>query len=443
MDNKTLNSFTIIGGGASGIILAANISKLSSGAIIQIMESSGDFGSGVAYSTDDPQHLLNVRAYNMSAFADRPDDFLNWLQSNHPQLDYKKTDFVPRRLYRHYLNNILNELLDNPKITLHHDQAIAVRQRHNNMETTTSLNDHIYSDAVILATGNEAFAVSDSQHIIDPWTKHEAYTPAKNDPIIILGTGLTMIDSVITLLNQGHTGSIYALSRRGLLPQTHQPCPAIALEKSDFSPEKGLVALFRQIRELIKEHNGDWRGVIDGMRPYNAQLWCALSLTDKKRFLRHLRPWWDTYRHRMAPAIADQIHKAITSGQLKVIAGHITNMVELDGAVTVQYEARQTHNSHSLTAPLLIDCRGGNIKLSGSKNPVIQSLLAQRIGKPDALDLGFDVDENLQLISSDGAAQAPVFAIGPVTKGIYWEVTAIPDIRNEALRLARHLTQTV
>lgn len=441
MGGIILKSFVIIGGGASGIILAANLYQYNPKAIIHIIESSNDFGAGIAYGTDEPEHLLNVRAHNMSAFADNHDHFIIWLNKNYPDSNYTGDDFAPRWLYRHYLNDILTKLKTKADIKLHNERIIAIYQQDNQMVAVSETGAEISGDTIILATGNEPSLCYHGNQIIDPWIDIKACKSLDDQPVIILGTSLTMIDSVITLLSHGHTGTITAISRRGLLSQPHQSAISVTIPASELLAQKRLLSVLRKIRLLIKDNNGNWRGVIDALRPYNAQIWQSFSLADKKRFLRHLRPWWDTYRHRMAPKIAEKIHKAIKSGQLRIKAGRVLNIDETDNLVHVRYLDRKSKQKITLSALVLIDCRGGNAKISQSANPVIKSLLAQNIAQADALDLGLIVDDRLQLLPRDGTSQMPIYAIGPVTKGIYWEVTAIPDIRNEAKRLAQYLSQ--
>ena len=69
----------IIGGGFSGTILAAQLARRGIGYVL--IDGSGRMGRGVAYSTTEPAHLLNVRAEGMSAWAGEPDDFAKSVRS--------------------------------------------------------------------------------------------------------------------------------------------------------------------------------------------------------------------------------------------------------------------------------------------------------------------------------------------------------------------------
>jgi uncharacterized NAD(P)/FAD-binding protein YdhS len=52
-----------------------------------------------------------------------------------------------------------------------------------------------------------------------------------------------------------------------------------------------------------------------------------------------------------------------------------------------------------------------------------------------------DVSERCALRSRSGAESRRLFAVGPVTKGAFWEMTAVPDIRQQCEQLAQGLAR--
>src|SRR3546814_13724462 len=85
-----------------------------------------------------------------------------------------------------------------------------------------------------------------------------------------------------------------------------------------------MTVLLRDIRREIaaaEREGGDWRMVIDALRPVTQSLWQGLPVAEKRRFLRHLRSWWAVHRHRMAPEVAAVVQNAMDRGQLVVRAG--------------------------------------------------------------------------------------------------------------------------
>jgi uncharacterized NAD(P)/FAD-binding protein YdhS len=57
------------------------------------------------------------------------------------------------------------------------------------------------------------------------------------------------------------------------------------------------------------------------------------------------------------------------------------------------------------------------------------------LARPDQLRLGLEVDEHSRALSQDGRIHLNLFALGALTKGRWWEVTAVPEIRAQAERI--------
>ncbi|MFD1198765.1 FAD/NAD(P)-binding protein [Brucella gallinifaecis] len=445
-----MKSFIIIGGGASGILMAAQLLKQSCQIQIRIFERSGIIGAGIAYSTQNPNHLLNVRASNMSAYADEPDHFLKWLQTSSeaaPNEIWEAHSFAPRCLYHHYLNSLLKPYheADKPRVLIENAEVtdISFVDKQPNVQTGDGRN--FSADAIIIATGNETAIATSGRLVREYWSSNGYFNIPPEHSVAIFGTGLSMVDSVVSLLDRGHKGEIHAISRRGLLPAAHAPSAALSIEASALPVADGLTALIRTVRMLISQceaEGNDWRSVIDGLRPHSKNIWNRLPLSQRQSFLRHLRPWWDVHRHRMAPAIARRIEAARQSGQLTVRAAHLLSVKNKGEHIAVRYRERHAVNIAELDVQSIIDCRGGSSRFSTTRNAALISLMEQGLGKPDALDLGLDVTADLQLVNSRGELSGPIFAIGPVTKGLFWEVTAVPDIRIQAAELSKKLIES-
>ncbi len=444
-----LKSFIIVGGGASGVLIAAQLLKRSSETNIRIFERSGNIGAGIAYSTQNPNHLLNVRASNMSAFADEPDHFLNWLQSRSGVNKNQKWDahsFAPRCVYHLYLNDLLKPYLeaDTPRILIENAEVsdIAYEGRQPHVETVDGRS--FLADATIIATGNEASIATSGRFVTEYWSSNGYFNIPSENSVAIFGTGLSMVDSVISLLDRGHTGEIHAISRRGLVPAAHAPSDPFSIEAGSLPIADGLPALIRIVRKMISHCEAEgknWRSVMDALRPHTKNIWKRLPIRQRQSFLRHLRPWWDVHRHRMAPAIAQRIEAAQQSGQLTITAAHLLSVKNRGQQIAVRYRERHATKDTELDVQSIIDCRGGSTRFSTTRNSALISLMENGLGKPDALDLGLDVTADLQLLNARGEPSGPIFAIGPVTKGIFWEVTAVPDIRAQVAQLAETLLE--
>ncbi len=439
-----MKSFIIIGAGASGIILAAQLLRRSPESVVRILERSGRLGAGIAYATENPSHLLNVRASNMSAFPDQPDHFVNWLQSSGaaaPGHLWEPHSFAPRKLYRIYLEHLIAPYLsgDDTRLKVEKTGVIDVTLINGRPTVTTERGDTFAADAVIVATGNEAAIGKSGDHVKEYWSSNGYFDVPANASVAIFGTGLSMIDSVLSLLDSGHCSQIYAISRRGLLPASHAPAQKFPIETDDLPVSLGLSTLMQRVRAMIMEAEragSGWRGVMDGLRPHTQHIWAGLPTSQRHSFLRHLRPWWDVHRHRMAPAVAERIEAAVHSGQLKVAAGHLVSVRDEGEVIEISYRPRRSEQVEKLQVSTVIDCRGGNPRFSTTRNTALIALMEHGLARPDKLDIGFDVTHDLQVLDARGEPSAPLFAIGPVTKGAFWEVTAVPDIRVQAERLS-------
>ncbi|MDR6432246.1 FAD/NAD(P)-binding protein [Brucella pseudogrignonensis] len=444
-----MKSFIIIGGGASGVLMAAQLLKQSSETNIRIFERSGNIGAGIAYSTQNPNHLLNVRASNMSAFVDEPDHFLNWLQNHSEDATDEKWEahsFAPRCVYHLYLNDLLKPYLgeDTPRILIENAEISDIAFEGKQLRVETVDGKSFSADAIIITTGNEASIATSGRFVTEYWSSNGYFNIPTEHSVAIFGTGLSMIDSVISLLDRGHTGDIHAISRRGLVPAAHAPSDPISIEASSLPIADGLPALIRIVRKIISHCEAEgksWRSVIDGLRPHTRNIWNRLPIRQRQSFLRHLRPWWDVHRHRMAPAIAKRIEAAQQSGQLTITAAHLLSVKNKGEHIAVRYCERRATKDIELDVQSIIDCRGGSARFSTTRNSALISLMENGLGKPDSLDLGLDVTADLQLLNARGEPTGPLFAIGPITKGLFWEVTAVPDIRSQAAQLAATLLE--
>ena len=317
----------IVGGGYSGTIAAAELAR--AGAETVLVERAHRFAAGAAYGTREGAHLLNVRAKNMSAFADAPDHFANWAEA---QGVGGPGTFVARRDYHRYLADILAEAAASGRLALVQGEAVAAE------DGTLLLADGsaFPFDALVLAGGNHPSRLPDMLRgpdaIEDPWGPGGAEAlralAAQGGDVLLLGTGLTMVDVALSLVDHGFGGRMVATSRRGLVPRGHEEPGAAPLPAPELA---SLIATTRALRTLAQV--GGWRAAVDSLRPVSQALWRGWPDAEKKRFLRHARPWWDVHRHRIAPPVAARIQALIAEVRLEVVPGRIREAG--GGAVTI------------------------------------------------------------------------------------------------------------
>ena len=445
----SMRRIIIVGGGASGVLMAVHLLRhRPEGLIVVLIEKRPDLGAGIAYATKHPDHLLNVRASNMSAFPDDPGHFSRWLGEG--QRHYGPDGFAPRRLYRDYLADLTDPLFLGGQLRRIRGEALALREDASGLDVLyqddrDGQQTSVRGDIVVVATGNEGPSLPSEPWRYAGWSGEEERPPIAADaPVVVIGTGLTMVDRVLWLLHDGHTGPITAVSRHGFIPQAHRPAPPTAPYRREEVPVGEPVAtLTRWLRAAAaaaERAETGWRTAVDGLRPHTQALWARLPDAERRRFLRHVRPFWDVHRHRIAPQAAAQLAEAGQRGQLKILAGRVTGFAPYPGGVAVSVSSRGTGREEVLDAAAVFECRGRATDVSQSENPFLQSLLRDGRAKPDALGLGLDVTEACALIDTDGRASDRLYATGPLTAGTFWEIVAIPDIRAQAARLADGLS---
>ena len=204
-------------------------------------------------------------------------------------------------------------------------ECVSITQLPSSITITLSDGSLHRGEFAVLATGHEASAGHTGRYL-NPWIRPADAGVASNSSVLLLGTGLTMVDYVLSLIRDGHKGPIFAMSRRGLLPRAHRKVELLPIDRADVPFGKGMPDLLSWLRNLIYEHatrGGDWRGVVDGIRPFTQQIWQQLPLPARRSFIEHARAWWEVHRHRMAPEVERRIDATIGSGRLTVIAAKL------------------------------------------------------------------------------------------------------------------------
>jgi len=389
----------VVGGGASGVLVAANLIQQGYPRdSITIFEPVQELGRGNAYQQNPDCYRLNTRAGVMSAFTDRPDEFSTWYKNRGGD----PNGFAPRSMFGEYLNGLVHGV---PHVR----------------ELVTSLHQVDSFDFVILATGvispslpGPLASINDSERLIrDPWSFVGIRKINPSDSVLIIGTGLSMVDVVLGLMQQGHRGAIDAVSRHGLLPRPHGQTRKVAFVRD---PGK---AVRKDVYDFVKQFGSDWRSGMDAIRPHVRSLYESMSLTEQRQFLRHARTYWDIHRHRMPPESYD------------TVTGH----VQLHADVLIGSELRSTDLSvlgrdRNYKADWIVIATGPT-PLGQSPAPLWKSLIAHGATCLDPHRLGVELNPNGQL-----PGDPRFFAIGQVAIGQRWETTAIPDLRTQAREIA-------
>jgi uncharacterized NAD(P)/FAD-binding protein YdhS len=446
----------IVGAGFSGAMVAAHLARLAGprpGRVV-LFEKGERLARGVAYGTRCDDHLLNVPAGAMSALPDLPSHFFDWLrtrdQSAHPGT------FAPRRIYGEYLEDLLTSSAraSTAQIDFMREEVVdlALSADSRAVQLITRNNDVLLADRVVLALGHALpeepsgfeLAGLGRGFVADPWSAAALGELSPDDPIALVGTGLTAVDLMVEAHARGHRGAIYAISRHGLFPCRHQvpsaiPRPHIPITGGPGPTARGLLRRVRTEVAVCQAQGNDWRTVVDSLRPVTQTLWRSLGEKEQSRFVRHLAPRWDVHRHRVAPQIDDMLQEARRSGRLVVVAGRVLSLAEQNGMIEISFRRRGAPEVETLRVRRVINCTGPARDVRVGSSCLLRSLIARGIGRPGPLALGLDVAESGALIRQDGCEHDRLFAIGPLLKERLWETTAVRELRTQTLELARRL----
>jgi uncharacterized NAD(P)/FAD-binding protein YdhS len=395
------HSIGIVGAGFTGALLAAHLARQATGPLrIALIERRGAFGPGLAYSTKDAGHLLNVRASNMSAFPDDPDHFIRWLARRGDGAAGRGSTgltFATRRDYGAYIAEVLDEATRNSahaRVERVYGEAVALTPVPDGVRLQLDGLRHIDVRRVALCTGHlppsppaalELDVLNSPRYVPDPWDERAFDHLDKDARVIVLGSGLTMVDVVLTLLSKGHRGDILALSRRGLVPSAHQLIAPFdsPLVYGGFPPTvRELLRALRREAARAEAAGVGWRSAFDCLRPYHHKIWRGLSLDEKRRFLRHVRPYWDIHRHRMAPDVAKRIDDLQAEERLTVRAGRLAGASLTADGLTATVRPRGGGPTWSVEATALINCSGPSSDYYRARDPIVQTVLEQGLGNP-------------------------------------------------------------
>jgi len=404
----------------------------------------------------------------MSALPEHPNHFVDWLRTRHEFLDTPDAElreaFVPRLIYEDYLRS-LKQHYTQPierrglvETIFINDQAIDIIGTVAGARVFFASGVTIDADKVLLATGNELPAELPGSEALsghpayaaNPWLNWQAKLPPPTENIVLLGTGLTTVDAIVTLLALGWRGNIQAVSRHGLLPQSHFsgrdylefPPPAIDLSRLGLET---LVALVEKQCRQLRDAGENPAILVDKIRPHTQRLWQAFSLAERREFIARHAARWNVMRHRIAPSIHQQVAAALERGNLKITRGAVSHLESLGARVRVHLgspgEAGARHQS--IDGALVINCTGPQTRFSATRVLLLRNLLKSGVVQPDAMDMGVSIGPDFAALDSGSRPSLFLHVIGPLLRGTLWETVAVPELRGQALRAAQIILASI
>ncbi|QDV66759.1 hypothetical protein Poly24_04470 [Rosistilla carotiformis] len=454
-----MQTTAIIGGGFSGTLAAVNLARFATTPQrVVIINSGRPFGRGTAYGTTRGEHLLNVAARNMSAFPDHPSHFFDWLRS---RCDYDglsddvlRETFIPRRIFGDYVRGLASHYLGgaDPRSQVEcqvvEDSAVDIQPRgENGGVVMLEHGEPIEAESVLLATGNQPPAglpgsgklANDRRYCGNPWTAWHENLPGDDKHIVILGTGLTAVDVIVTLRHKGWNGKITAISRNGMLPQRHFrgiAWPTSIPDDGQTRSLKELVSLIRQDCQRLRGASQNPAIAVDKLRSRTQQLWRDLSIDEKRQFLKDYAADWNVIRHRIAGPIHDAVTDSLDCGQLTILPATIESLDAGETSIEVQLAAGG-EGPDRIHGDMVINCTGPKSRFSDSQIPLYRALFDRGIAKPDAMDMGIAVTDDFAVVGDDDRPSSFLYAIGPILKGTLWETIAVPELRQQAMAVVQ------
>lgn len=458
-----MKTIGIIGAGFTGTMTAIQLIEKSSAALkIVLINERESLNKGIAYNPYSEKHILNVITGKMSAYSDKPDHFLDWIMARPDFLEKDKTlianSFLPRKIYGEYLCEIWQQALKTAaekKITVEVIDSFVIDL--DTSDTGVSLwldNDATFSvDECIIASGsniprnpvikNKTFYQS-KNYFQNPWKIESVKDTKKNTAVLIIGNGLTMVDTVLGLLEQGFKGEIFSISPNGfnILPHRHNGLKYTKLteELSEGLHLFELVKLVNKHIRMVREYGVSAEPIIDSLRPHTQKIWRSFSEKDKELFMFRLRHLWGVARHRIPLHSYDKIQQLRFDGKLHINSGKIIDMNETEKGIQIDYFDKKEHARKNIQVSRVINCTGPetdflNLDKSFLKNCVLKGILVQ-----DNLKLGISTNiDTFQVIDAKGELHRNLFTLGSSLKGELWESTAVNELRGQADKLAEQL----
>lgn len=444
----------IIGGGAGGVLTALHALRLARTPVrIVLFEPAPLLAKGVAYATTRAEHLLNVPVRRMSAFDDAPDDFLDYAAAiplaDGPDRDALAHTYAERRCYGDYLATRLQQARDASPASLEirRQRVTGLQVADGSYRLTTEEGQTVLCAGVVLAVGNRprplpARGAPDlpATARLEAWDFDAIGDIPVDADVCIVGSGLSMVDAVLTMAQNRHRGRVHVLSRHALLPLAHTAYAVAgfdveALLRMDL---RGRIRFLRRAAVEASCQRLPWQAVMERLRPHGQALWQSLSLPDQRRFLRHAARLWDVHRHRIAPSAHACIAAMREHGQLRLHRGRLDTVVPVGPRIRLSLRMHDGR-SQQLDVGRIINATGVEMRAQTMRNPLLSDLLGRGHAQPGTHGIGIKTARNGSLVDANGNTQAGLIAIGSLRIGCLWESIAVPELRGQAEAAARQL----
>ncbi|KOF13381.1 hydroxyacylglutathione hydrolase [Ensifer adhaerens] len=451
----------IIGGGFTGAALAANLARNTAGRAVDIVvfEPRARLGAGLAYDTFDPAHRINVPAARMSLVPDDPDDFLHWLAAegeprDDPDALAEDGNLYPRRaVFGRYVSDFIAPHLKAGQVHHRRERVGQIVRVGDQWRGHADGGTDILADIPIVATTHPAPCAP--QNIAKVLAGHPRYVADStlqgaqsvirgDDRVLVIGNGLTAADVIASLRRSGHRGPITAISRRGLRSRGHATTAQEPFGDFVTEPPQTARSLLRQVRIALQQAPAEgrsWHAVFDALRAQGGDIWRALPIAERKRLVRHLRPYWDVHRFRVAPQIDAVIAQGLEHGDVRVLGGSI-GKIDHDGeTIAAEVRHRHTGKREQLVFDACVITTGPAHTGILRSQRWLADLADAGYLQLDTVGLGLACDEQSRATNRDGNGDDTLFIAGPLARGTFGELMGLPQVNDHAIFVADQIAQ--
>jgi uncharacterized NAD(P)/FAD-binding protein YdhS len=455
----------VIGGGFAGAAFAVHLIRANGErpVAIDIYEPRPLLGAGLAYSSDDPAHRINVAAARMAIFSEDPTHFDRWFKETgeaaaDPEAVLEDGRAYPRRAaFGRYMDQLLRTAARAfPNVRLLHlrGTVTSVDRHGDTYRLTSDTGEQNDADLVVLSPGHPppqhrwatVEAAVAPRFVSNPWRPSALAQIRPDDEVLIIGTGLTMVDVVASLRLQGHAGPITAVSRRGLTPRPRTTLPVEAFGTFNQPSTESAAALLRNVRHAVRDaarEGKPWECVVDALRQQGTAVWQGLSPASRSRFLRHLRTWWDVHRYQIAPQLGRVLAEDQRSGRMKIVKADIQKIDAYQGSfhVSLRLRGRHRHPHVERFFDAVVNCTGPDHGTVVESNPVLRAMAGRGLLRTDQHGLGIAVDRFARVVAADGVPSQSLFVAGPLARGYFGELMGLPQVSLQPERLAIYVSE--
>jgi uncharacterized NAD(P)/FAD-binding protein YdhS len=453
----------IVGGGFTGAATAWNLARRGPGIQILLFEPRAKLGAGLAYDTVDPVHRINVPASRMSIDSNSPNDFADWLEAqdyaaHDPEALARDGNLFPRRqAFGDYVSARVSPFVESGAIDHIRARVSALSREDAGVGWLLVAEDGVArrADRVVIATSHPAPSaprtlsamLEGHPRFIADATVPGALEPIRaSDAVLVVGNGLTSADAIASLLRRGHSGPITSISRRGLRSRGHAAAPQTPHGDFTTRPIRSARLLTRRIREAIVQagHFGvSWHAVLDAARAQGGEIWANLPLAERRRLVRHLRPFWDVHRFRIAPQVEDALGAAALRGQLETLAASVAAVSYNAGRIRTALRHARSSSTTIRDFDSVIITTGPAHNAVIDEQPYLRLLSDEGLANLDPVRLGLSCDRHSRLLDREGWPVPGLYVAGPLARGTFGELMGLPQVSDHAAAVAEEVLSSI